>query len=327
MRKIALLLTIIVFCSECVIAQRDTVIAYMSNSNAAPWQPFKAKIVGSKDSADFIRMVTSPDISVSKTLFPVNEYYLNGNPKLQGNSNTGFIEAQFEGPCIEFFPNGKKKCICNYEKGRLSGNVIKYFPNGKIYLSGVYKKDTLIVARCSDSTGRVLVEDGNGTLVLYSDNFKYIIGSGPVKDGLKDAAWKGILNDTISYEATYKNGKVITGISNAKSGNKYQFNKEYTLPEFIGGLDKFGIYLAKTIIYPSFARDHNIQGKALISFYVDRQGDLHNIHSVLGNEILATEAVRVMRLSPRWQPATSYGIAMDAVHSVPISFTMATEYY
>lgn len=326
MRKIVpLLIIVIILCTEHVSAQRDTVMAYMKNFVAAPWLPLAAKITSSKDSADFIRMVASPDISFNKFLFPVSDYYLNGNPKLQSNSNTGFIEAQLQGACIEYFSNGKRKRICNYEKGRLSGDVTEYYPNGKIHLSGIYKKDTLTVSHCSDSTGRILAENGNGTVILYSNDFKNVIGTGPVRDGLKDGAWNGTLNDTLRYEATYKSGNVIAGNSYAKSGNKYSFNKEYTAPEFTGGLEKFGMYLSKRMVYPAEARKHNIQGRAILSFTVDRLGILHDIHSVQGNEILAEEALRVMRLSPQWQPATSYGITVDVIYSVPISFTLANE--
>ncbi|QEM03821.1 hypothetical protein DIU31_009965 [Mucilaginibacter rubeus] len=326
MRKVVpLLLIAIVLCTERVSAQRDTVMAYMKNFVAAPWLPSAAKITSSKDSADFIRMVSSPDISTDKLAFPVNDYYLNGNPKLQGYSNNGFVEAQLQGACIEYFPNGKRKCISNYDKGRLSGDITKYFPNGQFYLSGVYKKDTLIINKCSDSTGRVLAEDGNGTLVLYSDGFKNMIGSGPIKGGLKDGIWKGALNDTLSYDATYKNGNVIAGTSYAKSGNKYLFNKEYTAPDFAGGLNKLGSYLAKNIRYPSEALYKNIQGIAYITFLVDRKGFLNDIHPVQGNEMLAEEALRVVRLSPPWQPATSYGITVEVIHTVPISFSIARE--
>ncbi|MFS2185041.1 energy transducer TonB [Mucilaginibacter sp. Mucisp84] len=49
------------------------------------------------------------------------------------------------------------------------------------------------------------------------------------------------------------------------------------------------------------------------------------MHCVQGNEILAEEALRVIRLSPPWKPATSYGITVDAIYSVPISFSLAYE--
>lgn len=327
MRKVVpLLLIAIILCTERVSAQRDTVMAYMKNFIIAPWLPSSAKITSSKDSADFIRMVTTPDSNADNHLFPVNDYYLNGKPKLQCSSNTGLIEAQLQGACIEYFPNGKRKCICNYDKGQLTGDVTEYFPNGKLYLSGIYKRDTLLIYSCNDSTGKVLAENGNGGITFYSDDFKNTIGTGPIKDGLKDGAWNGSLNDTLRYEATYKSGNVIKGNSYAKSGNKYSFNKEYTAPEFMGGLDKFGQYLGKTLRYPEQARERNIQGRAILTFTVNRAGILHDIHCVKGNEILAEEALRVMRLSPPWKPATSYGITVDVIYSVPISFSLAYEH-
>lgn len=327
MRKIIpLLIILIILCTERVSAQRDTVMAYMKNFIVAPWLPLAAKITNNKDSADFIRMVSTPDSNADNHLFPVNDYYLNGKPKLQCSSNTGLIEAQLQGACIEYFPNGKRKRICNYDKGQLTGELTEYFPNGKYYLSGAYKRDTLLIYSCNDSTGKVLAENGNGVITFYSDDFKNTIGTGSIKDGLKDGTWNGTLNDTLRYEAIYKSGNVIKGNSYAKSGNRYSFNQEYTAPEFMGGLNKFGSYLAKSIVYPLEARNHNIQGRAILSFTVGRLGILRDIHSVQGNEILAKEALRVMRLCPPWQPATSYGVAVDVIYSVPISFSIANRY-
>lgn len=240
-------------------------------------------------------------------------------------STTGSIEGAFQGSFISFFPNGKRKLICNYDKGKRNGEAYEYFPNGKLYLSGIYKNDTLSVQNCSDSTGKVLVENGNGIWISYTDDFTRSIGQGPVKNGFKEGEWRGVLNDTISYTATMNASKVVTGVSITKKGNQYHFTKEFAKPEFTGGLEKFGQYLAKTIRYPEYAREHKIQGRALLMFNVDTRGSLYNIRPISGNELLVNEAMRVMQLVPRWVPATSYGVTVEAVYSVPISFTLAYE--
>lgn len=326
MRKIAVFLIImIVLGTGRANAQRDTVMAYMKKTIIAPWLPFGAIITRSKDSADFIRMVTFPRSGADKHLFPVNDYYLSGAPKLQGNSNIGLIEAELQGMCVEYFPDGKRKRISSYDKGALSGDVTEYFPNGKLYLSGVYKKDTLIINRCRDSTGRVLTENGNGTAVIYSEDFKHILGTGSIKNGVKDGDWTGTLEDTLSYTANYKNGGLVNGISTSKSGRKYPFSKEYTVPEFTGGMPMFGAYLAKSIRYPMTAIDDKIQGQVIVIFTVDPKGNLHDIRPLQGNAVLAREALRVMRLSPKWQPGTSYGVPVAVTYATPVSFTIARD--
>ncbi|MFC0514972.1 TonB family protein [Mucilaginibacter angelicae] len=227
--------------------------------------------------------------------------------------------------CVEYFPDGKRKRISSYDKGTLSGDVTEYFPNGKLYLSGFYKKDTLIINRCSDSTGRVLTENGNGIAVIYSEDFKHIAGAGSIKNGFKDGDWAGTLEDTLSYTAHYKNGEVINGISTAKSGRKYVFNKEYTAPEFAGGSQMYGAFLAKNIRYPMVAIDDKIQGQVIVVFTVDSNGNLHNIRPLQGNAVLAREALRVMHLSPKWQPGTNYGVPVAVVYATPVNFTIVRE--
>jgi hypothetical protein len=324
MHKIFFLLAFItlLFTGHVDAQHRDTVIAYMKKFVIAPWLPLGSKITLSKDSADFIRMVTVPQSGADKHLFPVNDYYLNGAPKLQCNSNIGLIEAELQGICVEYFPDGKRKRISNYDKGALSGDITEYFPNGKLYLYGVYKNDTLIINRCNDSTGRILTENGNGIQVIYNEDFKHVIGSGSIKNGFKDGDWSGTLEDSISYTANYKAGDIVSGMSLSKSGRKYPFNKEYTAPDFAGGLHMLGAYLSKTIRYPRFAVENNIQGKVIVIFTVDQDGNLHNIHPLLKDDVLSREALRVMRLSPKWQPATSYGVPVTVVFATPIGFTL-----
>lgn len=68
MRKVFYLLLVVIFCfSERVSAQRDSVVAYMKSCRNASWLEAEVKIVDTKDSADFVRMVASPDPASIKT--------------------------------------------------------------------------------------------------------------------------------------------------------------------------------------------------------------------------------------------------------------------
>ncbi len=101
------------------------------------------------------------------------------------------------------------------------------------------------------------------------------------------------------------------------------FNSVEQAPEFPGGLQAFGTFLAKNIRYPEFMRKNEIQGKVLISFVVEKDGSLTNIKVVraIGNGA-DEEALRVLKMSPKWGPALQNGKAVRANYTVPILFAL-----
>lgn len=314
-------------------AQKDTVVAYMKNYHGAPgFQSAGAYIIDDRDSADFIRMITRPDKSIDKKLFQVYDLYLNGRQKMAGYSTTGNFDATFQGVCMEYFSTGKRKSFCNYEKGLPVGEMVSYFPNGGIYVTGNYNANgQLIISTSKDSTGKVLTENGTGTCITYADDFKTVIGSGALKNGLKDGKWQGALNDTLQYEAIYDNGKFISGFNISKSGVKTELVKEYTPPALAiktadGSIRNFGYYISRNVRYPAVAREKGIFGVVQVEMYVTRSGQLMDIHAVKGDKILAEELLRVVVLSPPWQPGKYLGQIIDTKYSFSANFTMSGNY-
>jgi hypothetical protein len=180
--------------------------------------------VPSLDSADFIRTVSQPDSDMDKRLFIVRDYYKNKKPKLLGQSISRNCYVVLSGSCIEFYPNGHRKSIVNYEKGKPVGDFTKYFPNGKLYLTGNSDSTGKITMNsCHDSTGKVLVENGNGHCVEYSNDFKTISAEGNLVNGVEEGEWHGELGNSGKYVCNYKMGVLQEGYSYDKDGNKHTF--------------------------------------------------------------------------------------------------------
>lgn len=92
---------------------------------------------------------------------------------------------------------------------------------------------------------------------------------------------------------------------------------------FPGGLQMWQQFLSKNIRYPRFAQRNSIEGKVLLSFYVDSAGKISDIQLIRGigggcNE----EAIRVLKLSPQWNPALQRGVAVKSPMSIYISFKL-----
>jgi TonB family protein len=94
-------------------------------------------------------------------------------------------------------------------------------------------------------------------------------------------------------------------------------------PEFPGGIQKLIEFINYNIKYPKEARKARIQGKVLVSIVVERDGTIkpesvtveQGVHPSLDNE-----AVRVIRLMPKWIPANHQGRNVKAKTGIPISF-------
>jgi protein TonB len=104
------------------------------------------------------------------------------------------------------------------------------------------------------------------------------------------------------------------------------FTSVEQVPEFPGGLEKFGAYLGKSIRYPAVARENGTQGRVIVTFVVERDGSLTDIKVTRGiGSGCDEEAVRVLKGSPKWKPGIQNGRPVRVQYSVPISFTLAAD--
>jgi protein TonB len=87
--------------------------------------------------------------------------------------------------------------------------------------------------------------------------------------------------------------------------------QDITLPNFPGGQKVFYKFLGKNLKWP-VKGDYDGQGKVIVSFYVEKDGQLTNfkIERSLWDPF-DNEALRVMRISPKWIPARQNGMPID----------------
>ena len=106
-------------------------------------------------------------------------------------------------------------------------------------------------------------------------------------------------------------------------GQKHDF---YTSPEnsaeFPGGMDAFGAFLAKNIIMSPALKATLPQKPVIVQFIVEKDGSLSDIHILRGGGPTAAEAMRVLALSPKWNPGKHDGKVVRQQYTVPIQFTL-----
>ncbi|MDB5005599.1 MAG: TonB family protein [Mucilaginibacter sp.] len=107
-------------------------------------------------------------------------------------------------------------------------------------------------------------------------------------------------------------------------------NKIYSMvskqPSFPGGIEAFGKFLSANIRYPKEDREAGRSGKVICTYIVETDGTLTDIRAVRSpSETMGKEAVRVLSLSPKWQPGHQDGHLVRVSYTVPINFTLGEE--
>ena len=109
----------------------------------------------------------------------------------------------------------------------------------------------------------------------------------------------------------------------AEDNTVYNFVSMETPPSYPGGMEKFFKFLNENFKYPEEAKKSNIQGNLLVSFIVEKDGSLTDVKvdRKLGYGI-DEEAIRVMKMSKRWNPCIQNGKPVRVKYNIPIKFPL-----
>ncbi len=101
------------------------------------------------------------------------------------------------------------------------------------------------------------------------------------------------------------------------------------MPEYPGGTDSLTIYLLSHIRYPSQAFETGAAGKAFVKFVVDTGGNITSpqIIKTTGNKYLDEEALRVVKVMPKWNPGIDSGRKVNVSINLPIKFGGIVSYF
>ncbi|WP_316790762.1 TonB family protein [Pedobacter frigoris] len=327
MKKITLLVALLLFAGLTNAQKRKNI--YLFKNNGKP--------VSLQDSADYIRVIEEPDSGA--VYFKLMEYYVNGKPKTIGSVSKFEPALIYEGQFATYDDKGNKQTIFNYEANKPVGKGYYFFSNGKLNkvvdfdgaasnfagfqgqsrFNQPSKLDYYV-----DSLGQVLVENGNGhfkiTVKAGSENY---LQEGEYVGGEKDGLWteKNASGDFI-YKEKYLKGKLLSGES-YKDGKTYLYAVTDEFPTYQNGIQAFYAYLSRTVRYPRDAQDQNISGTVLLSFVVEKDGKVADAEVTRGvYPSLDDEALRVMRISPKWIPGKQRGVPMRVKYNVPIKFSL-----
>lgn len=285
--------------------------------------------LNSKDSANYYRdFVLQGD-----TIFRCTRYNLMGIRQEEGyTKKSGFLN--YQGNYKTFYPNQVTESEGTYDEGSRIGIWRYFYKKGSLKEQRQYEllrnrrkdwsheKYRLDVYQ--DSTGNVLVKEGNGTYVLYHPNGN-VAEKGNYVNGEKAGNWLGnYLNGQHWYEENYKNGVLSKGVSYDSLGRNYVYTQLKQNAEFAGGDQAFYSFLNKNMRYPVEAQRPKIQGRVFMSFAIEANGNISNIKVLKSpNHLLSAEAIRVIgEMNGKWTPGKLRGQFEKTTYNIPLTFSL-----
>lgn len=101
------------------------------------------------------------------------------------------------------------------------------------------------------------------------------------------------------------------------------FDVVEVMPSFPGGQGALMSYLSSHVKYPVVAQENGVQGRVTVSFVVERDGSITDVHVVRSvDPSLDREAARVVSSMPNWQPGKQNGSAVRVKFNVPVQFKL-----
>lgn len=102
------------------------------------------------------------------------------------------------------------------------------------------------------------------------------------------------------------------------------FNAIY--PEFPGGTDSLLTFLARNIHYPEKAVKARIEGRCIVGFIIEKDGSVVDPKVVISlSPECDEEALRVVKMMPKWKPGIQYDEPIGVNYAIPIEFKLPQE--
>lgn len=90
-----------------------------------------------------------------------------------------------------------------------------------------------------------------------------------------------------------------------------------------GDANQFSKWVNQRLVYPEIAKENGVQGRITLQFTIDKDGSLTKVKVVRGvDPSLDKEAVRVVSMSPKWEPGRQRDRAVPVTYTFPVIFKL-----
>ena len=103
----------------------------------------------------------------------------------------------------------------------------------------------------------------------------------------------------------------------------YEFDEVEVMPSYPGDTEALWTFMIQNLHYPESAEADNIQGRVVVQFVVEKDGSLTGFKILYSrDDRLNEEALRILRIMPRWQPAQLNGRPVRSHFCIPVVFLL-----
>ncbi|MFH7016534.1 M56 family metallopeptidase [Flavobacterium sp. FlaQc-47] len=170
----------------------------------------------------------------------------------------------------------------------------------------------------------------NTTTIALASNINYLITKkrllmmtkkeSPIKIVFKVFS-VGVISAVLLIAFSTKSiAQKVTNKAEVKDKDLYKIADVEKLPEFPGGIAEFYKFVGKNFKMPKEVGKNKIEGKTNMQFIIEKDGSLSDIIILKDAGYgIGNEAIRVLKLSPKWIAATQKGKAVRVMYSLPIT--------
>ncbi|MEJ5993527.1 energy transducer TonB [Pedobacter sp. Du54] len=214
----------------------------------------------------------------------------------------------------EFFGSNLK-----YPKSAVENNI-----QGTVYITFVIEKDGSLTGIKPEGRklGYGIENEAIRVLTLAKKWNPGMVASKPIRTQF---------NLPLKFTIPNKKPNVKTATATAKATPaRVEPNTVYdqvameTPPTYPGGIAALYKFLSSNMVYPKAAAEAKVKGTTYVTFTIEKDGSLTDIKAEgrkLGSG-LDEEAIRVVKLSKKWNPGLINGMPVRVKYNIPVKFTM-----
>ncbi|MES2647558.1 MAG: TonB family protein [Bacteroidota bacterium] len=257
------------------------------------------------------------------------DFYADGKIQMEGFYSDEIFKIK-DGQFTYYHSNGQVSQNEIYKNNKREGKAFLFTNKGQKISQGNFKNDLPVDSNVTwfenGKLSSILIADqnGNGNQSEFYGNGNVRV-SGKIEAGKKTKSW--IVNDSNGLkimELQYVLDSLTTTTCVDAAGKPIGGFCIYERPaQFKGGANGWRRFLEQNLEYPNYAQKKGIQGVVKVQFIVSKSGGVSDFAILLSpHESLSKEVLRLMAISPGWQPAIQFNHPVTYRHIQSITFKL-----
>ena len=162
----------------------------------------------------------------------------------------------------------------------------------------------------------IIEKDGSVSNVKVAESADSLLDAEAVRVLTSMSAWTPGQNE--SGEAVRV--KYVIPVTFMLDGTRDQVEQQ---PEFPGGMEAYLDFMTKNIKYPVECEKNGVEGRVLVDVVIDEEGNVTEPKVKKSvDPLLDAEALRVVKMMPKWTPGMNEGKAVKVLYTVPFTFRL-----